>query len=326
MAKIISSLVIGIILAVFLFMMFIPYLHRLKFGQTIRVEGPKNHYKKNGTPTMGGVVIIIGTILTLVITIFFVQPWKIENFKQLLQLIIPFVSYGLLGFIDDYLIIVKKHNQGIKPKVKFLIMLIIAAIYYYFYLSLGMKNTINIFGEIVDVGFVYGIFLMIYMASVTNAVNITDGLDGLAGGLVIIALISFAGIALYQKNMIVLAFELALLATLIGFMIFNINPASIFMGNTGSYALGGALGGIAILLKVELLLLTIGIIFVVETLSVIIQIYYFKFTGGRRFFKMAPLHHHLELSGYTEWQIDLIFWSIGIIFGIVGLVMGVKLF
>lgn len=326
MVKIVISLVLGIVLAVILFMLFIPYLHRLKFGQTIRVEGPKNHYKKNGTPTMGGVVIIIGTMITFLGMVIFLIPWDQKNIKDLFLLIYPFLSYGILGLIDDYLIIVKKHNQGIKPKVKFLVMLGIAGGYYYGYLTFGMENILNVFGKTIDLGFFYGVFLLLFMAAVTNAVNITDGIDGLAGGLVMIALIAFLGIAYYHQDMIIVYFALAMLSTLMGFMIFNINPASIFMGNTGSYALGGALGGIAILIKAELLLLIIGIIFVIETLSVILQAYYFKVTKGKRFFKMAPLHHHLELSGYTEWQIDLIFWSLGIIFGILGLVMGVKLF
>lgn len=326
MTNIIISFVVGIVVSVILFMVFIPYLHRLKFGQTIRIEGPKEHYKKNGTPTMGGIVIILGSLITLLVTIFVTKAFEIESLKNIFLLLFPFIGYGLLGYLDDYLIIVKKNNQGVKPRIKFMLMLVLAGIYYYIYLSLGMPNTLNIFGKTIDLGFLYGIFILLFIAAVTNAVNITDGIDGLAGGLIVIALISLAGLAYYQDQKLMLAFILSLIATVLGFMIFNVNPASIFMGNTGSYALGGALAAIAIVLKVEMLMLVIGIVFVIETLSVIMQVYYFKITKGKRIFKMAPLHHHFELSGYSEWQIDFIFWSVGIFFGIIGLVMGVKLF
>ncbi|HHU80809.1 MAG: phospho-N-acetylmuramoyl-pentapeptide-transferase [Bacilli bacterium] len=326
MTNIIISFVVGIVVSVILFMVFIPYLHRLKFGQTIRIEGPKEHYKKNGTPTMGGIVIILGSLITLLVTIFVTKAFEIESLKNIFLLLFPFIGYGLLGYLDDYLIIVKKNNQGVKPRIKFMLMLVLAGIYYYIYLSLGMPNTLNIFGKTIDLGFLYGIFILLFIAAVTNAVNITDGIDGLAGGLIVIALISLAGLAYYQDQKLTLAFILSLIATVLGFMIFNVNPASIFMGNTGSYALGGALAAIAIVLKVEMLMLVIGIVFVIETLSVIMQVYYFKITKGKRIFKMAPLHHHFELSGYSEWQIDFIFWSVGIFFGIIGLVMGVKLF
>lgn len=326
MTNIIISFVVGIVVSVILFMVFIPYLHRLKFGQTIRIEGPKEHYKKNGTPTMGGIVIILGSLITLLVTIFVTKAFEIESLKNIFLLLFPFIGYGLLGYLDDYLIIVKKNNQGVKPRIKFMLMLVLAGIYYYIYLSLGMPNTLNIFGKTIDLGFLYGIFILLFIAAVTNAVNITDGIDGLAGGLIVIALISLAGLAYYQDQKLTLAFILSLIATVLGFMIFNVNPASIFMGNTGSYALGGALAAIAIVLKVEMLMLVIGIVFVIETLSVIMQVYYFKITKGKRIFKMSPLHHHFELSGYSEWQIDFIFWSVGIFFGIIGLVMGVKLF
>lgn len=326
MTNIIISFVVGIVVSVILFMVCIPYLHRLKFGQTIRIEGPKEHYKKNGTPTMGGIVIILGSLITLLVTIFVTKAFEIESLKNIFLLLFPFIGYGLLGYLDDYLIIVKKNNQGVKPRIKFMLMLVLAGIYYYIYLSLGMPNTLNIFGKTIDLGFLYGIFILLFIAAVTNAVNITDGIDGLAGGLIVIALISLAGLAYYQDQKLTLAFILSLIATVLGFMIFNVNPASIFMGNTGSYALGGALAAIAIVLKVEMLMLVIGIVFVIETLSVIMQVYYFKITKGKRIFKMAPLHHHFELSGYSEWQIDFIFWSVGIFFGIIGLVMGVKLF
>lgn len=326
MTNIIISFVVGIVVSVILFMVFIPYLHRLKFGQTIRIEGPKEHYKKNGTPTMGGIVIILGSLITLLVTIFVTKAFEIESLKNIFLLLFPFIGYSLLGYLDDYLIIVKKNNQGVKPRIKFMLMLVLAGIYYYIYLSLGMPNTLNIFGKTIDLGFLYGIFILLFIAAVTNAVNITDGIDGLAGGLIVIALISLAGLAYYQDQKLTLAFILSLIATVLGFMIFNVNPASIFMGNTGSYALGGALAAIAIVLKVEMLMLVIGIVFVIETLSVIMQVYYFKITKGKRIFKMAPLHHHFELSGYSEWQIDFIFWSVGIFFGIIGLVMGVKLF
>jgi phospho-N-acetylmuramoyl-pentapeptide-transferase len=323
---VIMGLVLGTIASILLFMLFIPYLHRLKFGQAIRTEGPKEHLKKQGTPTMGGIVIIMATIITFWLFMWLSHAYDSSQSVTVFLLFLPLLGYGLLGFVDDYLIVVKKNNRGIRPRAKFILMLIISGIYYYCYLSYRMPSTINIFGWVVDLGFLYGVFVLVFFASATNAVNLTDGLDGLAGGLIVIALIAFAGLAFYQENYLTLYFIIALIAAILGFMIFNVNPASIFMGNTGSLALGGALAGIAIMLKVEMLLLVIGIVFVCETLSVIIQIYYFKLTKGKRFFKMAPIHHHFELCGYSEWQIDLMFWSTGIIFGLIGLVLGVRLF
>ena len=181
MTNIIISFVVGIVVSVILFMVFIPYLHRLKFGQTIRIEGPKEHYKKNGTPTMGGIVIILGSLITLLVTIFVTKAFEIESLKNIFLLLFPFLGYGLLGYLDDYLIIVKKNNQGVKPRIKFMLMLVLAGIYYYIYLSLGMPNTLNIFGKTIDLGFLYGIFILLFIAAVTNAVNITDGIDGLVG-------------------------------------------------------------------------------------------------------------------------------------------------
>ncbi len=316
--------VVFLILEVIAYLLTIPFLRKAKVGQSIRKEGPERHLQKAGTPTMGGSLIIIFASMIALISIFWLNL-AIDRW-QLALIAIAFLGYGLLGFIDDYLIIVKQVNDGIRPSIKFLCQLLIAAIMYGVLILSSHDSSLNIFGVNVNLYFGYGIFLLLLLVGTSNAVNISDGIDGLAGGLLTINFASFSLIAYYQSNWPVFVICLALVVTILGFLIFNVYPAKIFMGNTGSLALGAILATISICLECEVLLLIIGIPFVIETISVILQVIYFKATHGKRLFKMAPIHHHLELSGYTEWQIDLIFWSFNIVMGILGVIMGVRLF
>lgn len=314
----------AIIVISILYYLTIPILRRIKMGQIIRVDGPTRHLSKAGTPTMGGLIFIIGSLGVYLIFLQ-VLNLSIYTFESGL-ILISFLGYGFIGFFDDYLIVIKKNNRGISVKIKFFIQFLIALIIYLLYLKQGLSSTINLFGWHINIGFLFGIFILFFYVGVTNAVNITDGIDGLAGGLSLIAYGAYGVLAYHNNMMEAFYFTLALMSGLIAFFIFNFHPAKIFMGNTGSMALGGGLAGIALLLKMEVLLVIVGGVFVWETLSDIIQIWYFKKTKGKRIFLMAPFHHHLELKGWSEWKIDLIFWLIGFILALIGIYLGVKLF
>lgn len=319
----IYTFLISFILTIILLIFGIPILRRIKFGQSIRGEGPKSHYSKKGTPTMGGIAIILGTVFSFVYVIFN----KIEIDKHdILLLVMPLIMYSFIGFIDDYLIVVKRNNKGIKAKSKMFFQIIWASLYYFVFLDKGMSSIINVFGLNIDLKWGYGILILLMLVSSSNAVNLSDGLDGLASGLMVIAIMAVVVLAVFQKNTSVLLFSICLLGALLGFLCYNFNPAKVFMGNTGSLALGATLANMFILLKMEVLLIIIGFVFVIETLSVIIQVIYFKLTKGKRIFKMAPLHHHYELKGYLEVEVDFIFWFIGIIFALFGILLGIWVF
>ncbi len=314
------AVLLGVMLAPFI----ISYLRKLKMGQVIRAEGPKGHQSKAGTPTMGGVIFILPALASL-----FLSPILLKRFfdidvqnKNLLLLIYPFILYGLIGFIDDYLIVVKKHNEGLKPKMKFLLQLLIGVGFFFLYLQSDLSTSINFFGlfELNLVGF-YGLLTLFIMVGTSNAVNLTDGLDGLAGGTSAIAFISLMFIALFKQEYEIAMFCSAMIGGLFAFLTFNIKPAKVMMGDTGSLALGAAIATVAIMLKVELLLIIIGGVFVLETLSVMLQVFYFKRTGGKRLFKMSPLHHHFELSGWSETGVVNLFWGVGLILGVIGLLL-----
>lgn len=311
------------VLSIVLFIFFIPVLRIVKFGQSIRTDGPAKHLKKSGTPTMGGLIIILGTTISFIYLS--ITEIKVSN-HDLLLLLIPIMMYGLIGFIDDYLIVVKKNNKGLSAKTKLFFQIIWAGIYFYLFLDKGMSSKINCFGLIIDLKWGYGILILLMLVASSNAVNLSDGLDGLASGLMIIGLSAVIILAYYQKNHPVLIFSLCLLAAILAFLCYNFNPAKVFMGNTGSLALGATLANLFILLKMEILLIIVGFVFAVEALSVIIQVTYFKITKGKRIFRMAPIHHHYELIGLNEWEVDALFWLIGIIFAIIGVIIATKVY
>ena len=292
----------------------IPMLKSLHAQQSIREEGPESHQAKAGTPTMGGAFMMLA--LTIGVAIF--APWNVATGMLL------FLTLGhcLLGFFDDFVKAVKKRNLGLTAKQKLLGQFILAAIFCYF-----TTLWIPVIDAHVQLGFAYYILAFLIIVGATNAVNLTDGLDGLASGTSAVAAIAFSviGLMIYSTENSVAAESVAyfgaiVTAVCLGFLVFNINPAKVFMGDTGSLALGGAFAGMAILTKTELLLVVIGGIFVMEALSVIIQVISFK-TCGVRVFKMSPIHHHFELSGWSEQTVVNRFWFGGAVLAVLGVVL-----
>ncbi|SDC35120.1 phospho-N-acetylmuramoyl-pentapeptide-transferase [Shouchella lonarensis] len=308
--------------AVLLLPLFIPFLRRLKFGQSIREEGPKSHHKKTGTPTMGGIVIVLAVFITTLFIGFVFSSFS----EELWLLLLVTLGYGIVGFLDDYLKVIRKHNLGLTSKQKLVGQLVIAALFYAGLLYIGLDTTISIPGTtvMIELGWFYAVLVVVMLIAGSNAVNLTDGLDGLLAGTGAIAFGAFAILAWSVELFDTALFAAAIVGSVLGFLVFNAHPAKVFMGDTGSLALGGAIAAIAILTKMELMLIVIGGVFVIETLSVIIQVISFK-TTGRRVFKMSPLHHHYELCGWSEWRVVVTFWSIGMVFAIIGVYMGVSL-
>lgn len=312
------------ILELLVYALFIPIFKKQKVAQSIREDGPKKHLLKSGTPTMGGIVFGI-FILIMYFLLLLIEGKQIKTFNNLL-IIISVIGYGIIGFIDDYLIVIKHNNKGINSNLKFILQLIIALIIYFIMLINNHNSSINFFGISINLSFLYGVFLMFFFSATTNAVNLSDGVDGLASGIVITILLGTMIYAYLRGNLEICLLSISSIITILGFMFYNINPAKIFMGNTGSMVLGGLLSCIFVVLKIEFLLPIMGFTLVLETLSDIIQVSYFKLTKGKRFFKMAPFHHHLELSNFSEWQIDLIFWSFNLVMALIGVIIGVRLF
>lgn len=319
----IISAVIAFIITAVLVPILIPTLKRMKFGQSIREEGPQSHMKKTGTPTMGGLTFLIGAIVTTIIASIFVEPAS-----PLLLLLFVTIGFGLIGFIDDYIIVVKKNNQGLTSKQKFLAQIAIAVIFFIVakgFNAFDFSTDINLpFTDAsIPLSFAYVIFIVFWQVGFSNAVNLTDGLDGLATGLSIIGFTMYAIMSFVLEQPAIGVFCIIMVAALAGFLPYNINPAKVFMGDTGSLALGGIFATVSIMLNQELSLLFIGFVFVIETLSVMIQVTSFKLTG-KRVFKMSPLHHHFELVGWSEWKVVTVFWSVGLITGLIGLWIGVS--
>ena len=295
----------------------IPLLQRLKAQQSIREDGPQAHLAKAGTPTMGGLFMM----LALVITVCIVPPYSVT----LWMLLFLTLGHGALGFSDDFIKAVKRRNLGLTAKQKLLGQAVLAVVFCYIsiaYAALPTTLWIPLVDTTVDLGYAYYALAFIIILGTTNAVNLTDGLDGLATSVTIITTSTFALLAYKEKNLPVLVFCLTIVGALLGFLIFNRNPAKIFMGDTGSLALGGILAAISVILHKEIAFLFIGLVYILETLSVIIQVAYFKKTG-KRIFKMSPLHHHFELSGYGEVKTVYIFVAIAVVSSAIGYFIGV---
>lgn len=317
------GMLVSFILTILIEPLIIPYMKRLKFGQAIRKDGPQTHQVKSGTPTMGGILFGIVTFISFILFFTLINnDYITTNYKTWLLLFLPLFGYGIIGFIDDYLIVVKKTNDGLKPKMKFMLQVVIAAIFFFIYVNQGYSTEIYFTRYLViDFKWFYGIVVFFMLVGGSNAVNLTDGLDGLASGLSAFAIATFTYVAYLTKQYEIVIFGSALIGTLLGFLVFNSHPAKIFMGDTGSLSLGAAISCMAILLKYELLLIIVGGVFVLETLSDIIQVAYFKKTKGKRFFKMAPLHHHFELSGMKESSVVLMFYAFGLLFSLIGIII-----
>ena len=289
----------------------IPALRRLKFGQNIRKEGPQSHLKKAGTPTIGGLIFIGSTLITMLALRL---KWNDEAMIVLYSLI----AFGFIGFLDDLLKIIKKDNEGLKAWQKMVLLLVFSgAIAYYGYLNLSTSMIIPFLGKKVALGIFYIPFVIFIYAATTNAVNLTDGLDGLASTVSVLVLTFFAVSSFILGHDSVGLFCIALIGGLIGFLKYNAYPARIFMGDTGSLAIGGAIATIAIILEIPLLIPVVGGIYVLETLSVIIQVTSFKLTG-KRIFKMAPIHHHFEQCGWSEVKIVTVFSVVTVILCMIG--------
>ncbi len=327
LTKTVLALMIGFILSTILGIVLIPILKSLKAGQSLSKYLEERHQSKSGTPTMGGLIFIIPTIITMIILRLMDKITISYNF---LIVLFTFIGYFLIGFIDDYLIIKKHNNAGLSESAKLLLQTVIAIIFFYLFMKSGNEpllwiHTLNIK---IDIGWLYGIFILLVLIASSNAVNITDGLDGLAGGLSIIAYIAF-GLITWNTGWLegyeeIALFEFTLVGALLGFLVFNANPAKVFMGDTGSLCLGATLGSIAILTRHELLLILIGIVFVCETLSCVIQRLYYKLTK-KRVFPMTPIHHTFEKLGWKETDIVKLFWIVGLIAAMISIAFGVLL-
>lgn len=307
----ILTFVIGVIITLILGPITIPLLRRLKFGQNIRAEGPKSHLKKAGTPTMGGVMFILSTTIVMLI--------MSDSFSEKgMVALYSLIAFGFIGFLDDLLKILKKQSEGLKAWQKMLLLLIVSGAFgYYSYVNLPHDIVIPFTSFKLPLGVLYVPFVIFVYAAMTNAVNLTDGLDGLASTVSVLVLTFFGVLTFIIKDYSLTIFSVALIAGLIGFLKFNAYPAKVFMGDTGSLAIGGAITTIAIISGYPLLIVIVGGIYVVEALSVIIQVTSFKLTG-KRVFKMAPIHHHFEQCGWNEVKVVTVFSIITVVLCIIG--------
>lgn len=326
MTKSVLAVMIGFLFSLLIGMILIPYLKE-KAYQRLNMYLIREHRNKEHTPTMGGFIFIIPTIIT---TILFYFTGKISFSYNLLIIFFVFIGYAFIGFLDDYLIIKRNNNKGLSESSKLFLQTIVALVFFYLFNLADNESLlwIHAFHIKLDIGFLYGLFILLCLIASSNAVNITDGLDGLSAGLSIIALSTF-GIITWNTDWLlgysdIAIFIFILVGSILGFLVYNFNPARIFMGDTGSLSLGATLASIAILTRHELLLIVIGLVFVIEMLSVILQRYYYKLTK-KRIFPMAPIHHSFEKWGYTERDIVKLFWIVGFICSMIAIVYGVWL-
>jgi len=297
-----GSYVLGILLCLIV----LPYLKKMKVGQVVRDDGPKSHLKKAGTPTMGGVAILITSLIILAICTI--------KYPKLIMAIVPFIGFGVVGFIDDFKKLRYENTEGLSPMKKMILLFVVSAAFILLYLlTFGYGTDILIPIVSVDVVLSVGIFIiftMFILLGTSNAVNLTDGLDGLATGIVTIILAFFTAVAIKNNDTEMMIFGTTVLGSNLAFLLFNMYPAKMFLGDTGSLALGGAVAAMAIIMKMPVYLAIVALIPVIETLSVALQVIYFKVSHGKRLFKMAPIHHHLELSGMKETKVVSLFWMI----------------
>lgn len=305
---------ISFLIAVLLGPLFIPLLRRLKFGQQIRTEGPESHLKKSGTPTMGGIIIMIALMIS-----FFRFADKSSEFWVLLT---ASLGFGLVGFLDDYIKIVFKRSLGLTARQKLFGQLLFSIVVCVLLYNMGHSTEITIPGTSAgfDLGWFYYPLVVIIMFAASNSVNFTDGLDGLLAGTSAIAFGAFLIVALQTSEYESAVFSAAMIGAVLGFLVYNAHPAKVFMGDMGSLGIGGGIAAVAILTKTELLLIVIGGVFVLEMLSVILQVGSFKLRG-KRIFKMSPIHHHFELIGWSEWKVVTVFWSVGLLLAAAGVLL-----
>lgn len=323
LTKAIFAVMIGFLLSSILGLFLVPYLKRIKLGQRISVFVREAHKQKDGTPTMGGLIFIIPTFIS---TLILVITNKIEFTDNLAIVLLVFLGYATIGFFDDLLSIRKKENEGLTTLQKLVAQVIIAIGFFYIYIKNGGETAliVSTLGINIEMSWLYGVFILFILVGCSNAVNITDGLDGLAGGLAAIAFVAFGLVSLMAGYQDMGIFTFILVGSLFGFLVYNTHPAKVFMGDTGSLALGGIMAAMAILTRREITLLVVAGVFVVETLSVIIQtisVVFFK----KKLFLMSPLHHHFEKLGWDETDIVKLFWVAGLLLAMAGIFFGVWL-
>ena len=321
LTKAIFAVMIGFLSSAVLGLLLLPILRKLRIGQKISIFVGEAHRKKEGTPTMGGLIFIIPTVLA---TLGLIITDKISYTSNLGIVLLVFIGYACIGFLDDFLSIRKGNNEGLTTYQKLFMQVLIAIGFFYIYMRSG-GQTAWVVGTLhidIEFGWLYGLVILFILVGASNAVNLTDGLDGLSGGLSAIAFIAFALISLSVGFEDIGIFSLILVGSIFGFLIYNTHPAKVFMGDTGSLALGAVMGAIAILTHRELTLLVVASVFVIETLSVILQTFWVQVLK-RKLFLMTPLHHHFEKLGWAETDIVKLFWVVGLILSMAGIIFGV---
>ena len=327
LAKAAMAMMLGFVLAIGCALIFIPLLRKFNFGQYISREINERHLKKEGTPTMGGIIFIFPLLISIILL--YIND-SISFSYNLIILLCVFISYALIGFVDDYLKVKEHNNKGLSVVTKFLIQMIIALVFFYLFMKGGGSSTLNFTALHISIplGWTFGIFILLLLVGTSNAVNITDGLDGLCGGLSAISYLAYGIIAWncgwLEGDQEIAIFCFILTGALVGFLMFNTHPAKVFMGDLGSLSLGAALATIAILTRHELSLALIGGVFLIEVISSFIQIIAIR-KFNRKVFKKAPLHHHFEELGWIETDIVKLFYVAGLIFAMAAITYGVWL-
>ena len=322
------AIVIAAVITGLLGYFMVPFLHKIKFGQTIREVGPSWHKNKQGTPTMGGIMFIIGSSVAAVICIAFL--WLNGGAETQLMFVkvmagaLMAVGFGIVGFLDDYISIKKHRNLGLTEIQKLILQFIIVGAYLLSVaLAGGTTETVIPFLGSVDLGFFYYILAAVFIVGMVNAVNFTDGIDGLNTSVTLVVALVFSVIAMLLNRVGLSLYAAAIVGAMIGFLFWNANPAKVFMGDTGSLFLGGAVCALAFGVNMPILFILIGIIYIVEILSVVLQVTYFKISHGKRIFKMAPIHHHFEMCGWNENKICFVFSGVTLLAGIIGVLLAV---
>lgn len=313
MLSLLGMLATSFIICVAIGPFLIPFLHRLKFGQSIRECGPANHLKKSGTPTMGGIMMLVAIALSLAI-------WGDMTPTVIIAVVLT-LGHAVIGFVDDYIKVVMKRNLGLTAVQKLAMQFVLAGAYVYYAEVHGGNQSLWLPGiDIsIDLGLGYYVLAFLLLVGTTNAVNLTDGLDGLASCVSVPVTLVFAAIAYLGGSADLSGFALTMTGACLGFLVFNHYPAKVFMGDTGSLALGGGVAALALLTKTELLLILLGGIYVIEAASVIIQVTYFRLSGGKRIFRMSPIHHHFELGGWKETEVVAVFTAVSCLFSLLSL-------
>lgn len=299
---ILISVLISFAISVLLGPVVIPFLRRLKIGQTERTEGPESHLKKNGTPTMGGILILVSVVVTSLVFV--------RDYPRIIPVLFLTLGFGLVGFLDDYIKVVLRRSMGLRAWQKFALQIVVTGVFTFYLLhytdvSLAMKVPF-LEGVYLDFGWLNIPILFFVVIGTVNGTNFTDGLDGLASSVTVLVATFFTVVAIGTDSGIE-PITCAVVGALLGFLLFNVHPASVFMGDTGSLALGGFVAAAAYMMQMPLYIVIVGLVYLVEVLSVIMQVTYFKATGGKRIFKMAPIHHHFELCGWSETRVVAVF-------------------